>query len=234
MWFWDIFCSGGGLNRTGNFVETRHKGFIIPEDTIAKMFRGKYLDALKKYHDSGKLIFAGKCRFLRNHYSWKEWIDTLYNKKWCSFVKETFNGNGNVMAYLARYAYRTAISNSRIVSISEEEVSFRYTDYADHNAKKIKTVSGEEFIRLFLQHVLPKGFHRVRFSEYLSNCCKTKELKHIHRLRGTVYAGNPVKGKCMAELMMMLYEVDICRYPVCRNQLTNYRGMMRPPSWKTA
>lgn len=226
--------SGGGLNRTGNFVETRHKGFIIPEDTIAKMFRGKYLDALKKYHDSGKLIFTGKCRFLRNHYSWKEWIDTIYNKKWCSFVKETFNGSGNAMAYLARYAYRTAISNSRIVSISEDEVSFRYTDYADHNAKKIKTVSGEEFIRLFLQHILPKGFHRVRFSGYLSNCCKTKELKHIHRLRGTVYAGNPVKGKCMAELMMMLYEVDICRCPVCRNQLTNYRGMMHPPSWRIA
>ena len=133
------------------------------------------------------------------------------------------------MEYLARYAYRTAISNSRIESISENEVSFKYTDYTDSNKKKTKTVSGEEFIRLFLQHVLPKGFHRVRFSGYLSNCRKTKELKHIHRLRGTIYSGNPVKGKGMADLMLLLYGVNICQCPKCRHQMVNNRGM-HPPS----
>ena len=224
-----VALSGGGITHTGDFVETRHKGFIIPEQVIAKMFRGKYLNSLKKYYRSGKLSLTGKCEPLRNSYHWQEFIDNLYNKKWCPFVKETFNGNGNAMVYLARYAYRTAISNSRIESISEKEVSFRYTDYADHHAKKIKTVSGEEFIRLFLQHVLPKGFHRVRFSGYLSNCRKTKALKLIHRLRGTVYAGNPVKGKCMAELIMLLYKTDICQCPVCQHQLMHYRRI-HPPS----
>lgn len=104
------------------------------------MFRGKYLDALKKYHDSGKLIFTGNCLSLRNHYNW------------------------------------------------------------------------QEFIRLFLTHVLPKGFHRVRFSGFLSNCRKTKNLKHIHRLRGTVYAGNPVKGKGIADIMLLLYDINICKF----------------------
>ena len=228
-----VALSGGGITHTGNFIETRHKGFIIPEQVIAKMFRGKYLDSLKKYYNSGKLSLTGKCEPLRNSYNWKKFIDNLYSKKWCPFVKETFNGNGNAMEYLARYAYRTAISNSRIESISENEVSFRYTDYSDNNKKKTKTVSGEEFIRLFLLHVLPKGFHRVRFSGYLSNCRKTKELKHIHRLRGTIYSGNPVKGKGMADLMLLLYGVNICQCPVCRHQMVNNRGM-HPPSRSAA
>lgn len=123
------------------------------------MFRGKYLDALKKYYGSGKLSLTERCDTLRNSYNWQELIDTLYSKKWHPFIKETFNVNGNAMEYLARYAYRSAISNSHIESISEDEVSFQYTDYSDNNKKKIKTVSGQEFIRLFLQHVPPKGFH---------------------------------------------------------------------------
>ena len=226
-----IAISGGGLDRYGNFVETRHKGFIIPEGVIGKLFRGKYLDALKKYYAAGRLHFTGKCQYLQNSYSWSEFIDTLYSKKWYPFVKETFNGNGNAMQYLARYAYRTAISNSRIESITENDVTFRYTDYADGNKKKTKTVSGEEFIRLFLQHVLPNGFHRVRFSGYLANCQKAKNLKRIHHLRGSIYDGNPVKGKCMAELMMLFYQIDICHCPACKHQLIQIR-QKRPPLHK--
>lgn len=222
-----VAISGGGLNRAGNFVETKHKGFIIPESVIAGMFRGKYLDKLKKYHDSGKLSFSGNCAYLRNRFEWSGFIDSLYAKKWCPFVKETFNGNGNAMAYLARYAYRTAISNSRITSINGDEVSFSYTDYADHNMKKTKTVSGTEFIRLFLQHILPRGFHRVRFSGYLSNCRKSKNLKHIHRLRGTLYTGSPVKGKNTAELLLMIYNIDINKCPCCQCLLSNHRFNLR-------
>ena len=80
------------------------------------MFRWKYLNSLKKYYDSGKLSLTGKCEFLRNSYNWQEFVDTLYLKKWCPLIKETFNGNGNAMEYLARYAYRTATSNNRIQS----------------------------------------------------------------------------------------------------------------------
>lgn len=223
--------SGGGLNPAGNFIETRHKGFIIPVEVIGKLFRGKYLKALKKLAKQGKLTFSGNCQQLQNRYYWKEYIDCLYKKTWCPFVKETFNGNGNAVEYLARYAYRTAISNSRIETVTDKEVTFRYTDYADGGSKKQKTVSGEEFIHLFLTHVLPKGFHRVRFSGYLSNCRKTKELKHIHRLRGTIYTGNPVKGKNTAELMFMIYGVNICICPLCCHLMVNSMGM-RPP--KTA
>lgn len=220
--------SGGGLDPSGRFTETRHKGFILPVQVLGKMFRGKYLSRLKQLYEKGRLSLEGSCRHLSEPSDWKTWIDRLYSITWCPFVKETFNGNGNALEYLARYAYRTAISNSRIETVTDTEVSFRYTDYADQNAKKVKTVSGEEFIRLFLTHVLPQGFHRVRFSGFLANYCKTKSLKHINCLRGLVYNGNPTKGMRTAELMMLLYHIDICRCPVCQHTMISSMRM-KPP-----
>lgn len=158
--------SGGGLDQSGRFIETRHKGFLLPVQVLGKMFRGKYLSHLKQFYEKGLLSLSGSCQHLTDPSEWRTWIDRLYSTTWCPFVKETFNGNGNALEYLGRYAYRTAISNSRIESVTDTEVSFRYTDYADQNIKKVKTVSGEEFIRLFLTHVLPQGFHRVRFSGF--------------------------------------------------------------------
>lgn len=221
--------SGGGLTESGQFTESRHKGFLLPVEAIGKMFRGKFLEKLKSYYEKELLSFSGKCSKLRNRYSWKDFIDTLYSKDWYPFIKETFNGNGNAITYLARYAYRTAISNSRIESVSEDSVSFRYKDYADNCTTKIKTVSGAKFIGLFLLHILPKGFSRVRFSGFLSNCCKTKKLKLIHKLRGTIFIPNPVKGKSMSELLMLLYNRDICTCPECKGHVIQYpRGKPFP------
>lgn len=207
--------SGGGITEAGQFIETRHKGFIIPVEAIGKMFRGKYMDALQQLHDTEQLSYRHGCKHLRNRYTWQEFVDQLYKTPWLPFVKETFNGNGNAIEYLARYAYRTAISNSRILDINEQTVSFRYTDYADGNQKKVKTVPGTEFIRLFLQHVLPKGFNRVRFSGFLANSRKIKKLKLIHKLRNTIYQGDPVKGLNTADLMLLLFQRDICHCSKC-------------------
>lgn len=218
--------SGGGLSQTNQFLETKHKGFIIPVEAVGKMFRGKYMATLKQYWNSGKLLFNGECAELKNRFSWKQFVNQMYEKQWLPFIKETFNGNGNAIEYLARYAYRTAISNSRITAIEEETVSFRYTDYADQNKKKVKTILGTEFIRLFLQHILPKGFNRVRFSGFLTNCQKTKKLKLIHRLRNTIYKENPVKVLSTADLMMLLFQRDLCHCSKCQGNLIHFpRGV---------
>ena len=219
-----IHCclSGGGLTDSGQFIESRHKGFLLPEGAVGKMFRGKFMETLKLYHEKGLLSLNGKCSKLRNQYNWKEFIDSLYAKTWLPFIKETFNGNGNAITYLARYAYRTAFSNSRITSVTDADVTFRYKDYANNCTSKLKTVSGTEFIGLFLQHILPKGFSRVRFSGFLSNCCKTKKLKLIHKLRNTVYISNPVKGKSMTELMLLLYNHDISICSQCNGHVIQF------------
>ena len=230
-----VMLSGGGITKQGKFIESRHKGFIIPEPVLAKMFRGKYLDQLKKYYDAGKLVLNESCSYLTNPNEWKAFIDHLYSKKWLPFLKETFNGNGNAIEYLARYAFRTAISNSRITEVTDSTVSFRYTDYSNGNEKKIHTVSGDEFIKLFLQHVLPGGFHRVRFSGYLSNCCKSKNLKHINRLRGCIYSGNPTKGKSTTQLMLFLFHIDLCHCKNCNSSaVIRYRGKNPPGRIATA
>ena len=219
-----IHCalSGGGLTESGQFTESSHKGFLLPVEAMGKMFRGKFMAALKTYYDKKLLSFGDKCQKLRNHYNWKEFVDSLYAKDWLPFIRETFNGNGNAIKYLARYAYRTAISNSRICSMTETEVSFRYKDYADNSAMKIMTLEGTKFIELFLQHILPKGFSRVRFSGYLSNCHKTRKLKLIHKLRGTPFTPNPVKGKSMAELLLLIYGRDICVCGQCNGRVIHY------------
>lgn len=222
--------SGGGLTESGQFTEACHKGFLLPVGAIGTMFRGKFMEKLKSYYNKDLLCLNGKCSRLRNYWDWKEFVDSLYTKEWLPFIKETFNGNGNAIKYLARYAYRTAISNSRIETITEDCVSFRFTDYADNNTTKTKTVTGSQFIELFLQHILPKGFSRVRFSGFLSNCCKTRKLKLIHKLRGTIFIPNPVKGMPMAELLLLLYQKDINICSQCSGHLTQYpRG--RPFNW---
>ena len=146
-------------------------------------------------------------------------------KPWIPHIKETFNGNGNAVKYLARYAYRTAIANSRIVSVSAEKVSFRYKDYADGKKDKPLTVTSEEEVGRFLQHDLPKGSCQDPFRRsFLANSCKTEKLKLICRLRNTVFRENPVRGKNTAYLLKLIYRTDICTCPNCRSALRFLRA----------
>ena len=217
--------SGGGITPSGKFVETSHKGFFLPVKAVASGFRGRYLTELKKLYDKGLLNFSCNSD-LQTPDKWKTFIDFLFEKPWLPFVKETFNGKGNAIRYLARYSYRTAIANSRIISVDDDTVTFRYKDYADNSRQKTITVKGTDFIGMILQHVLPSGFHRVRFSGYLNNSQKNKCLKLIHSLRNTIYSGNPYRTMNTAELIMSLYGRDICSCPECSGKLIPYpRGM---------
>lgn len=220
-----ICISGGGITTDEKFVETKHKGFFLPVAVIASMFRGTYLVKLKQLYEDGELDLS-RTRHLEDPAKWKAFIDGLFSKHWLPFVKETFNGNGNAIKYLARYSFRTAIANSRITDISETHVSFRYKDYADGNKEKIQTVKGTAFIAMFLQHVLLKGFNRVRFCGYLTNCRKTKNLTLIHKLRNSAYPGNPYRNIKIAELFLELYGVDLNTCPNCSGKMIRLpRGM---------
>lgn len=223
-----VCLSGGGLRPDNTFGETSHKHFIIPKPVIASYFRGRFLCSVKKLHDDRDHPLSIP-ENLKDPDNWKAYIDLLFTKKWLPFVKETFNGNGNAIQYLGRYSYRTAISNSRITSVDEDTVSFRYKDYADGNAPKILTVKGTEFIDLFLRHVLPKGFSRIRYAGILTNSRKTKNLKHIHQLRNTVYQVSPCKDMKVRELVLHLFNRDIEKCSCCGGHLiVIYRNRGRP------
>ena len=223
-----VMLTGGGLTESGQFIQTRHKGFIIPKEVLGRVFRGKFLSGLKSLRESDAIAFEGRSRQLMNPVRWKTFLDDLYSNPWIPFIKETFNGNGNAIRYLARYSYRTAISNSRIIDVTDSSVTISYTDYADGNAKKLLRFKGEDFIGNFLMHVPPKGFHRVRFSGFQSNCVKSKSLSHMGRLMRTPYQGSPTKGKKMSELLMMIYGTDVCRCPNCRRELQTYFYVRAP------
>ena len=220
-----VCISGGGLTPAGQFVETRHKGFFLPKAALASLFRGKYLCSLKAMYDRG-LLDLSQTEALRDPAAWKTFINRLFGKEWIPFVKETFNGRGNAIRYLARYSFRTAIANSRITEVTDTHVSFRYKDYANGGKEKTLPVKGTDFIGMFLQHVLPKRFSRVRFSGYLANAKKSGNLKLIHRLRNTVYNGNPYRKMKTADLIMTLYGKDICTCPECSGKMIRLpRGM---------
>ena len=206
--------SGGGITVDNRFVETSHRGFFLPEAVIASSFRGRYLCTLKSYYADGKLDLS-QTTDLEDPEKWKAFINALFKKRWLPFVKETFNGRGNAVSYLARYSYRTAISNSRIRGYDDSTVTFEYKDYRDGGKTKTMTVSGMEFIRRFLKHVQPSHFNRIRYSGYLTNCRKTFCLKLIHMLRSTVYPGNPYRTMNNAQLMMALYHKDVCKCGKC-------------------
>ena len=113
-----VCISGGGITPAGQFVESKHKGFFLPKAAAGKMFRGKYLAALKKLYDQRKLDLS-MTEGLKDPTAWGKYIDSLYRKAWLPFIRETFNGRGNAIRYLARYSFRTAIANSRIVEITD-------------------------------------------------------------------------------------------------------------------
>ena len=139
---------------------------------------------LQSLYEDRKLCFSSSCSELQNSYNWKEWKNKLYEKDWCPYIKETFNGFGNAIEYLGRYTHKIAISNSRILSVTEDEVTFSARGKRLREPKRSITLKNEEFLRRYLMHVLPAGFQKVRYYGFLNNRMKKKNLKLIFSLQG--------------------------------------------------
>lgn len=210
-----IHCivSGGGLSAEQKLRKCGEK-FFIPVHVMSKVFRGKFLFYLQKHYDSGKLVFSSSCAELQNSYSWNEFRDALYKTDWCPYIKETFNGFGNAIEYLGRYTHRIAITNTRIQSVNETQVSFSARDYKSGETKVI-TLENVEFIRRFLMHVLPSGFQKIRYYGFLNNSTKTKNLKIIFRLQGYQKFKQRYVGLSIAELLKEVWNYDIRLCPAC-------------------
>ena len=166
-----LVVTGGGLTEIGKWVE-KEEDFFIPVKVMSKKFRGKFLNYLKQE----KLDFYGSNKYLENPASYNSLIQEMYNKDWVVYCKEPFKNADSVIQYLGRYTHRVAISNERILNITETEVTFKWRDYKDNNKIKEMTVSIEEFIRRFLLHILPPKFMKIRYYGILGNRNKRKKL----------------------------------------------------------
>ena len=206
--------SGGGLT-SDRRIRKSGKSFFIPVKKLRDKFKGKFLALLNTFYQEGKLSFSSSCGKLRNYYEWNEFKKTLYDKDWCPYTKETFNGFGNAIEYLGRYTHKIAISNSRILSVTETEVTFSARGKKKGDPKRKITLDHTEFIRRYLMHVLPHGFQKIRYYGFLSNRSKSKNLKLIFRLQGYQRFRQRYAGLSMSELLKAVWGIDTCVCPVC-------------------
>jgi hypothetical protein len=143
--------------------------FFLPVRVLSKVFRGKFVDGLKRLFQAKKFGFHGGLRSLADPQQFRRFLRQLFRKDWVVYAKRPFRGPEYVLQYLARYTHRVAISNHRLIAFENGEVSFRYKDYAHGNKKRKMTLSADEFLRRFLLHVLPRGFVRIRHFGFLAN-----------------------------------------------------------------
>jgi len=174
--------TGGGLSADGQRWISARSGYFLPVDVLGALFRGKFLAGLKRAYQTGQLQLTGSVQPLADPRVFGKLFGQLYRKKWVVYAKRPFGGAKQVYRYLGRYTHRVAISNSRIVSLKDDRVRFRYKDYADDNRIKQMTLSAEEFIRRFLLHVLPKGFVRIRHYGLLASRNVSTRLERCRQL----------------------------------------------------
>lgn len=206
--------SGGGLTKDGKLRKSSGH-FFIRTEVLRDKFKGKYMAYLSSLYENGSLAFSSSCEDLRNPYHWKEWKNRLYGMDWCPYIKETFNGFGNAIEYLGRYTHKIAISNSRILSVSEDTVTFSARGKKPDGPKRQITLSHTEFIRRYLMHVLPSGFQKIRYYGFLNNRYKTRNLKRIFKLQGHQRFKARYTGLSMTDLLKTIWNLDIHTCPEC-------------------
>jgi Putative transposase/Transposase zinc-binding domain len=158
------------------------KGFFLPVRVLSRVFRGKYISGLRALFQQNKLSFQGRLAALREPAAWGRLLALMQSKDWVVYAKPPFGGPEQVLKYLARYTHRVAISNHRLVALEEGKVSFHYKDYAQGHQQKAMTLSAEEFLRRLMQHVLPKGFVKIRHYGLLGNRHREERLQLCRRL----------------------------------------------------
>lgn len=177
-----LSCNAKGeVDASPRWVSCR-PGFFLPVRVLSRVFRGKFLAGLRALAGQGKVTLPD--------------LGPLYAKDWVVYAKPPFGGPEQVLKYLARYTHRVAISNHRLVKLAEGRVTFRYHDYADSRKEKLLTLSAEEFLRRFVQHVLPKGFMKIRHYGLLASRHREARLRQARKLLLPKLAlpGSPATG----------------------------------------
>ena len=175
---------GGGLAPDGARWVACRPGFFLPVRVLSRLFRRRFLEELQRLHDAGALRFFGEHAALAEPAAFKAWLAPLRKCEWVVYAKRPFAGPQAVLAYLSRYTHRVAISNSRLLAMDERGVTFRWKDYRAKGKTRHKamTLSPQEFMRRFLLHVLPAGFHRIRHYGLLANSNRRINLALVREL----------------------------------------------------
>jgi hypothetical protein len=156
--------------------------FFLPVKVLSRVFRGKFVDGLKRAYRNKKIQFSRADAALEQPKQFLSFLRMLFRQDWVVYAKPAFGGAHQVLKYLGRYTHRVAISNHRLLAFDGKRVTFRWKDYAHGNKQRTMTLSAVEFLRRFIQHVLPRGFVRIRQFGFLANSCRTARLSLARQL----------------------------------------------------
>jgi len=179
-----MIVPGGGISLDGTRWVSCRKGFFLPVRVLSRLFRRLFLEKLMAWHEAGRLYFFGNHTPLADAQAFAAYLAPLRKTEWVVYAKRPFGGPEAVLAYLSRYTHRVAIANSRLIAVGDNGVAFRWKDYrADgRDRQKIMTLATGEFIRRFLIHVLPHGFHRIRHYGLFASGTRADNIARARRL----------------------------------------------------
>jgi Putative transposase/Transposase zinc-binding domain len=232
-----IVVPGGGLSSDGSRWIACRPGFFLPVRILSRLFRRLFLDRLAAAHGTGQLAFHGDLALLADPTAFAAHLAPLRRSEWVVYAKRPFAGPGAVLAYLSRYTHRVAIANSRLLALDERGVTFRWKDYRARARApggawiKTMTLAADAFIRRFLLHVLPDGFHRIRHYGLLASGTRTANIARIRSL----LAPAPPPGEAAPQPAHNQPPAPAC--PCCGGRLViveRFRPGMHPRTHPTA
>ena len=229
-----IVPAGGIASDQSRWIACR-PGFFLPVRLLSRRFRDVFLQQLRAAFSEGELRFPGTLAALGDPVAFAIQLNALAGLEWVVYAKPPFAGPEQVLGYLGRYTHRVAIANSRLVGLDDGQVSFTWKDYRQDGRTKVMTLPADEFIRRFLQHTLPDGFHRIRHIGFLANRHRTAKLVLCRELLGAPPPDQPPSRRWQDRLRHFTGQaIDIC--PCCGGQMLPGptlppRPPPRPPMW---
>lgn len=235
-----ILVAAGGLTPDAQRWAATRSDFFLPVKVLGRLFRGKFLGALRKAYGRGDLELKGSTEHLGEPAAWQSLIDRLYGKDWVVYAKPPFGGAEHVLRYLGAYTHRVAISNHRIVTVEGDKVTFRIRDYADGNPSKLLTLHAPEFIRRFLLHVLPARFVRIRHyglcaaRNVRTKLARARELLEPGRRQSPQGTGEPARKEPWWKRLLTLIGIDLTVCPRCGKGNLVRTALVTMTTWQRA
>jgi hypothetical protein len=222
---------GGGLSPGGTRWIACRPGFFLPVRVLSRRFRTLFLKHLRAAFAAGELRFSGALATLAGADAFAERLGALRRVEWVVYAKRPFAGPAQVLSYLGRYTHRVAIANNRLTRLADGQVSLTWKDYRHHGKTKVMTLAADEFIRRFLLHAVPDGFHRIRHIGFLANGHRAAKLALC---RALLAAPKPERSsgsdreRCRR---LAAHTFSVC--PDCGGPMREREPLPRGPAWRT-
>jgi hypothetical protein len=219
---------GGGLSSDGTRWVACRPGFFLPVRVLSRRFRELFLARLQAAFTARELRFSGALAALADPDVFAQRLDALRAVDWVVYAKRPFAGPEQVLAYLGRYTHRVALANSRLTQLGDGQVDFTWKDYRHHGKTKVITLAADEFIRRFLLHAVPDGFHRIRHIGFLANGHRTAKLALCRVLLAAPAPARPLPESYRDRIRRLTgHALDVC--PDCGGTMQELGPLPRPP-----